>query len=180
MLKRAALQAEIWDVANQDCARCGATLADGAQWCSLCYAPVLDKSLPDAPPRGAAGAPPSSTSATRTDTYPSRALVAESLTQLDESLGTGCEDEPNVPAAQGPGAWPCLGCGAANPMGENVCAACGLSFLAQAKTPPSFNVPLVGDIFLRPRPQQVVFIAVTGVALLGVLLGLMTLFGTVL
>lgn len=104
--------------------------------------------------------------------------------RLGAHAGVAEEVSPDPAALPGPakeatGTWPCLGCGTANAMSEDVCAACGLAFLAQAKSPPIFNVPGLGNIFTRPRSEQIGFIVVFFFASLGVLFGLMALLGLI-
>jgi hypothetical protein len=162
----------------QDCTHCGATLADGAQWCSLCYAPVVDAALASSifsggNPASVLLAEPLATTELRTDlTTTEPATAAPTVAERTTAEPTSAPDELE-------GTWPCLGCETPNSMRDSVCAACGLPFLAHAKTPPTFHVPLLGDIFQRPRSQQITFIVAAGIAMVVVLLGLMSLFGMV-
>ena len=172
-----------------DCTSCGAHIAAGAQWCSLCYAPV------------AVPAPPGTAATSELDDLDEAASVeadyAEALSVASQPAGdllvapvavrTGTETstepttEPSTeaPAETVPGAWPCQGCNATSPMSANVCVQCGLPFLSYAKTPPSLVLPVIGNIFQRSRPQQIGFIAAAGFSVLAVLLGLMTLLGLI-
>lgn|GEM_PF-6428575 len=190
-------------MAEQDCARCGARLAAGATWCSLCYAPVasvaaeepdwtdqadgveepdfVPESLVGAPVRApglvraAAGSPPANQWALvdiRPDPDVEHAVDGDGRAEPVDPV-----DEEVVPAVAG--SWPCLGCDQSNPMDAPACTACGLPFLALAKSPPALHVPGVGDIFKRSRGQQIAFVAVSGLAFLGVLIGLMALLGAI-
>jgi hypothetical protein len=198
MLKHARVQAEIPVVAEQECAHCGAKLANGAAWCSLCYAPVVEPALvgagsgdelrdeledrldgaqPDEPD-GAWELPFDGPSLPRTGDL----LVADIPVRLAPAASadaeTDAKTEPETDRTAG--SWPCVGCAALNPMGESVCHACGLPFLAHAKTPPVLNIPGLGDIFQRSRPQQIAFLAASGVVLLAALLALMAIFSLVI
>jgi ribosomal protein L40E len=193
-LKRLCAIADILWVPEEVCASCGAKLAPDAPWCSLCYAPV-ETGDPDLTSAGAVDvAFTTGEVASKSDLaddladagYETGNLLLATEPQLvadpdqlgfdfELSLDSSVDTPATAPAAVG--TWPCLGCGAANPMGADVCTECGLPFLAQAKTPPHWHIPGLGDIFQRSRGEQIGFIAVCGFAALGLLIGLMTLFG---
>lgn len=86
---------------------------------------------------------------------------------------------PALARAPQPGGWPCSGCGAANPVELDACAACGLGFLSGlTKTePPLLVLPGIGDLTKLSRAQRlgvaglVVLVVVVLTALVGLLFG---------
>jgi hypothetical protein len=181
-------------VEAHDCTSCGAGIAAGAQWCSLCYAPVAVPAQPvsdlDDPLDEAAAIEADYAEALSVPSQPDGDLLvapAAVRTSTDASTEATADAEPAVagtataepPAKTLPGSWPCEGCHTANPMSADACVHCGLPFLSYAKTPPRLDLPFIGDIFQRSRTQQVGFIAVAGFSVLAVLLGLMTLLGLI-
>jgi len=132
-------------VTTARCPACGASVLDGAPWCTLCYtdlrAPAVApatavESVPsqltplDAPPALAPAAAP--------------ATSAASLDLLDPLM-----DAPVATAAdaiRGPATWPCLTCGASVGLEHDACPMCGRAFLAGANPVTTVDLPLVGPV----------------------------------
>jgi hypothetical protein len=177
-------------VGGTTCASCGATIAADAQWCSLCYAPVAVAADPaeageleaaDLAADLAEAGPDATTAYLGVAASNETAAISNETTvpQGGHDLLVAPVPTPAPASAPDEATWPCLNCGAANPMTVNACAACGLAFLSDAKTPPRLVLPVIGDLFQRSRSQQIGFIAAAGFSFLAVLLGLMTLLGLI-
>lgn len=71
------------------------------------------------------------------------------------------------------GTWPCTACGSATPLAADVCAGCGLGFLAAVRQGARSVavLPLVGDL-TRLSAAQRVGLALAVVLLVGVLTAL--------
>jgi hypothetical protein len=147
------------------CPSCGAATRPDAQWCGQCYADFRPPSLPELP-------------VTAPITAPASASYGEPVG--DPLTGPLLDLLPDVPAVPAPtaepvvpvaeAAWPCTTCGAANPLSEPACGACGAPFLAQVRgNGPSLVLPLVGDLFALSRGQR---LGVAGAAVLALVLPL--------
>lgn len=94
---------------------------------------------------------------------PEPARAAPAATQVGEATTAG---------------WPCAGCGAANPVELDACAACGLGFLSGLRKtePPLLVLPGVGDLTKLSRAQRlgVAGTVVLAVVLLTALVGLLS------
>jgi hypothetical protein len=185
-------------VEAHDCTACGASIAAGAQWCSLCYAPVAVPAQPGSGVASGLDDPLDEAAAIEADyaealsgaqQFDGDLLVAPAAVRTDTEASTDVSTDTTTDAGTAtteatgeilPGSWPCDGCNTTNPMSADVCVHCGLPFLTYAKTPPRLDLPIIGDIFQRSRAQQVGFIAAAGFGVLAVLLGLMTLLGLIL
>ena len=130
------------------CPACGASVLDGAPWCTLCYAdlrpaapapsePPAPETVPAAPVLEPSAASPPAAAALP---------AAGSLDLLDPTL-----DAPVAVAAdtaRGPVTWPCAACGENVALEHDSCPRCLTPFLAGADPAAAVDIPLVGS--LRP------------------------------
>ncbi|HET6815596.1 MAG TPA: hypothetical protein VFH66_00010 [Mycobacteriales bacterium] len=159
------------------CPACGAALADGAPWCTLCYTdlrapaaaserPSAPEADPVAPARSGGRHAASSRARHAASTAPAPAAPAPAapvpasvsgspvdlLDPLTDPLTDPRLDAPVTAArdaVRGPAAWPCLACGASVALEHDACPHCGTAFLASvADSGPVLDLPLVGP--LRP------------------------------
>jgi hypothetical protein len=135
-------------VTTARCPACGASVLDGAPWCTLCYADLRAPAATPAP-EPAAQAPvaqqPAPGPAPLTSPAPA-ALPGTGVDLLDPAL-----DAPVAAAthtAFGPATWPCTACGAAVELEHDACPVCTTPFLAGADPAAAVDIPLVGS--LRP------------------------------
>lgn len=139
------------------CARCAAVLPPGAPWCTLCFAPVPAPVGPSGPgpdlPEAAGSAP---------------------------QPGAPRHEQPAAPGPRAQRGWPCLTCGADMPMEAPACTRCGAGFLAGAAGQPGLAVPGLGNLVRRSRGQRMLLGAAAGLVLIGVLVLLMWLAGSLL
>jgi hypothetical protein len=106
------------------CPTCGATNAEGASWCTQCYAsltaPVAEPEAPRGPdgPHGADG--PHGTDGSHGAGDPAQRPPAS-------------EPAPDTGLRRGPDGleWICVACETANPMERSTCAVCGIPFTAR-------------------------------------------------
>lgn len=129
------------------CPACGASVLDGAPWCTLCYtdlrAPAVApanavESVP-AQPTPLDGPPAAAAAPAAGATY-----TAARLDLLDPLL-----DAPVATAAaarRGPATWPCSACGASVDLEQDVCTECGTPFLTGVDPVSTLDIPLVGAI----------------------------------
>src|SRR5581483_8946302 len=108
----------------------------------------------------------------------------------------GAEQAPASPAATTPTAlptepdgssavpigvqpsWPCQGCGAAVPMTDAACTACGSPFLGGLRAAaPTLRLPVVGDITAYGQRGRLLLGGVLGVAIAAVIVILAALVG---
>lgn len=130
------------------CPACGASVADGAPWCTLCYADLRAPAQPSTPPEPAQAVQP----AAPAPTLPAAAAPAPaaSVGVLDTALDAPVSTARHA-AARGPVTWPCLTCGAAVYLDLDSCPHCGSRFLAGAEPAVEVDLPLLG----RVRPLAV-------------------------
>ncbi|MEX2289775.1 MAG: hypothetical protein WD794_05540 [Mycobacteriales bacterium] len=163
------------------CPHCRAAARPGAPWCTLCHADLRPPPPEPFPPV--------------LDPVPVlrqpmlRPLVLDPLTAPAHELGLAPAPHALGPApaphALGPTphpvepTWPCVTCGAANPLSGDACSACGAGFLAGLRESdgPLLELPGLGDLTRMSRSQRlmlagaVVFAVVALTALLGLLVG---------
>ncbi len=142
------------------CPTCGSALRPGQPWCTLCYADLRPAPEPAPEPAREAAPEPSP--------EPERAPV---------TLPAGLVVDPVQPLPVAP-AWPCTGCGSANPYDLDACAGCGQAFLAGARhDAPLLVLPLVGDLGRLERSHRLALAVGVVVAFLALVLILGLLFG---
>ena len=128
------------------CPACGASVLDGAPWCTLCY---TDLRAPAAAPASAAEVVPAQPPAVEppAQASPQAALASPLTASLD--LLDPLLDAPVATAAQavrGPVSWPCLACGASAALEHDTCPQCGTPFLAGADPVAAVDIPLLGPV----------------------------------
>ena len=133
------------------CPACGASVLDGAPWCTLCY---HDLRAPAAPPANAAEVVPAQPPAVEAPAQGGRHAAvasppASSVDLLDPQLDAPVSTAAH--AARGPATWPCLTCGASVALEHDACTQCGTPFLAGADPVAAVDIPLVGPV----RPLSV-------------------------
>jgi hypothetical protein len=131
-------------VTSPRCPACGASVAENAPWCTLCYA---DLRAPVAAPEPAAVAePPAAVAAPAPAPAPQVAAAPSAVDLLDRPS----EAAPTV-APRAAAGWPCPSCSATVPLEEDRCPSCLTAFLAGADPVAPVDLPLVGPI----RPLSV-------------------------
>ena len=135
------------------CPACGAALRPDSPWCTLCYAdlrpPVQAPEQPAAPVSDPLTQP-------LIDFLPGALPpVVPVVPQPRAVVGPDPLTGP-LPTAVPEPTWPCLSCGAANPLLSDRCGACGAAFLAEVATSgrTSLVLPVVGDIGRLSRTQR--------------------------
>jgi hypothetical protein len=114
-------------VTTARCPACGASVLDGAPWCTLCYA---DLRVP-APASVPATAPPSASSSS-----PGGVDLLAPTTEASVSSAAGALGRPV--------SWPCGACGAPVALEHDTCPQCLTPFLAGADPAAAMDLPLVG------------------------------------
>jgi hypothetical protein len=141
------------------CPACGAAVATGAPWCTLCYtdlrpAPaepvaVTAVATTAATTTAATAVPPVSGGRHRAPRHADRTgpsgpmLPATPVDLLDPAL-----DRPvltHSDAVRAPATWPCLTCGDLVPIAEAACTHCGAAFLSAGRLEPRLSLPGIGD-----------------------------------
>ena len=129
-------------------------------WCTQCYADLRPAAVPEPELRAPTVPAPAAAQDGRLDPLTAPAIA----------LGL----PPTVPLAA---VWPCLTCGAPNPLSESECSTCGAGFLAglRASGTPHVTVPGVGDLASLPRNRRLGLAAavVLALGLIGALLGML-------
>ena len=156
------------------CPACNAAVPAAAQWCTLCYT-VLRAPEPV----------PATVPATHAiaEYRPSTAAIAQSTLDdqalpPDPILDAPVMVAPPVAGAK-PAGWPCLGCGAVVPMEDDACSGCGRAFLTAGDLP-SLGLPGVGDLRSLDRGQKIAVMGVGAVVVMGLLVALAFILGSVL
>ena len=133
------------------CPACGASVALGAPWCTLCYADQRPKpepvSVPAAEPVSVAAAAPGATSSApivdALGVIPPEPMPAGTMLAPDPNLDAPITKAADIRLAE-PG-WPCRHCGTVVPMTEDNCPQCHSPFLV----PEDFvevTLPGVGNV----------------------------------
>jgi hypothetical protein len=143
-------------VTTARCPACGAAVADGAPWCTLCYtdlrapavapAPTVEVDVVPAQPAPAASEPLAEASRPAVASPRSSLDVLDVLDPILDAPVTVAADAP-----RGPATWPCGGCGAAVDLDRDACPQCGTPFLFGVDPVVTVDLPLVGPI----RPLDV-------------------------
>ena len=132
------------------CPACGASVLDGAPWCTLCYAD-LRAPAPAAAAEPAvlapAAEPTQPAAAHGAATVPAPSSPAAGLDLLDPALDAPVTAARHA-AVRAPATWPCTACGAAVELEHDSCPVCTTPFLAGADPAAAVDLPLVGS--LRP------------------------------
>jgi hypothetical protein len=103
------------------CPNCGASVYAGAEWCTLCFAPI---------PREEGGTEPAP-EPSRGPAVPARDEAASPGGGTPETSAVDAAEPPaGVVEAEGDGGafWPCPVCEARNPIDLDACATCGTPF----------------------------------------------------
>jgi hypothetical protein len=126
-------------VTTARCPACGASVLDGAPWCTLCYAD-LRAPAPAAAPEPAVQQPAQPTASAA----PAMLPVSGAVDLLDPAPALPAA-VPNG-AALGPATWPCSACSAAVGLEHDSCPQCLTPFLAGADPAATVDLPLLGSI----------------------------------
>ena len=150
------------------CPACNAAVPAGAKWCTLCYT-VLRAPEPVPVP---AQVP-----------VPAIAGYGASSVDIAQLPPDPILDAPVSQAAPvagvKPAGWPCMGCGAVNPMDDDACSGCGRPFLT-ADEVPSLAVPGVGDLRGLDRGQKIAVLGVSAVVIMALLVAFAFIAGSIL
>jgi hypothetical protein len=138
-------------VSDDRCRACGAALAAGSAWCTLCFTEVrqpepIELSVPVTVP-----ATPAATALPETPVVPVASEAAAPVAR------------PTRHRAEA--TWPCPTCDARVPMSLDACEECGGQFLAGASTSVSTRLPVVGDVGAMSSTQRFLLAAGTGCVL---------------
>ncbi|HEX9124043.1 MAG TPA: zinc ribbon domain-containing protein [Actinomycetota bacterium] len=106
--------------AERRCPNCGALVAEDADWCGQCYAPLTELPGPTSP----SGTPPSPTSP-GPSTSPGS---PEQETGADRGAPVGSQAGTSVEAAAKTATWPCPACDHPNRIELDLCEVCGTPF----------------------------------------------------
>lgn len=183
------------------CPACGAAVAAGAPWCTLCFADLRPRSVATeaaATPAGAeVPAVPAEAAATALASAvdPLTAPLATLLAPPAPVASAGAVAPAMDQAPAGPDeprvvkradvdlatpSWPCGACGASVPLNLDACPVCGGRFLGGAEPGISLDLPVVGDV-VRLGPGQRWAVVGVGAAVVTVVLFLvLALLGSVL
>lgn len=149
------------------CPSCGASLRADAPWCTLCYADLRPKAAPAVQPDPMPAPVPVpiflaptvayGTPAGDPLTQPLLAFLPQGPTQVPMHVPAQAAPAVAPVAEQVPITWPCVQCGAANPMTLMACTDCGIDFLAAERSgnTPMLVLPIVGDIGQLSRGQRI-------------------------
>jgi len=139
-------------VTTARCPACGASVALGAPWCTLCYAdlrpkpepaPVPEPAAAPAPVPVAVGAPAAGPIVDALGVIPPEPLPAGSPLTPDPHLDAPVAKAADIRLAA-PG-WPCRHCGTVVDMAEDNCPQCHTPFLA-AEDFVDLTLPGVGNV----------------------------------
>ncbi|HET7530161.1 MAG TPA: hypothetical protein VFJ98_04295 [Mycobacteriales bacterium] len=161
------------------CPACGASVVDGAPWCTLCYAdlrtPAPQPAAPPVPEPTAAAVLPQPAPAAATAAAPGTALDL-----LDRPLDAPVETSADAP--RGPVGWPCSSCGSTVPLDDDRCPQCFTPFMSGADPVPAIDIPLLGTIRpLAASKSSRAWLMVGGALVLSLLLtGVLSLVGLLL
>jgi hypothetical protein len=131
-------------VTTARCPACGASVLDGAPWCTLCYADL--RAPVPAPVADIAAQASSTPSPAAPAPAPATTPLAGGVDLLDPAMDAPVSVSAHV--ARGPVTWPCTGCGAGVALEHDSCPQCLTPFLAGADPAAVVDIPLVGS--LRP------------------------------
>lgn len=115
-------------MANERCPSCAAVVRAGDPWCTLCWADLRPPppEPPPAVPTQFVAVPVPAVAVAAPATY------APSVDPLSAPLAVVLGQAPAVPSPAAPEAttatWPCVQCGAANPIDLDTCATCTTPF----------------------------------------------------
>jgi hypothetical protein len=121
-------------VTSAQCSACGAAVAVGAPWCTLCFAdlrPPVEAPL-EAP------APPVAVAAGARPVSPPAALPPHPI--LDAPVAKPADVKLAAPA------WPCQECGKSVALDLTECDGCGAAFLGGTQVDVSLKLPGIGDV----------------------------------
>ena len=127
------------------CPACGASVLDGAPWCTLCYAD-LRAPAPAAAPQAAAHQPVQQPVQPAASAGPATLPVSGAVDLLDPAPAPALPAAVPNRAALGPATWPCSACSAAVGLEHDSCPQCLTPFLAGADPAATLDLPLVGSI----------------------------------
>jgi hypothetical protein len=132
------------------CPACGAALADGAQWCTLCFAdlrpPVLEPEPVSVGAVALAAAAPAVPPAPAAAPLPPHPI-------LDAPVSKPADVRLAAPS------WPCQECGRAVAIDLTECDGCGTAFLGGSTVDISLHVPGVGDLASLSSGRRIGFMA---------------------
>lgn len=158
------------------CPACGAALADGAQWCTLCFAdlrPPAPAPEPEPEPVAvpvpepvAVGAAAASAPLIPLQPLPPHPILDAPM--FDAPILDGPVSKPADVTLADRG-WPCHQCGRSVALDLTECDACGSPFLGGSTVDISLRVPGVGDLASLSSGRRIGFMAGAALALMLVL-----------
>jgi ribosomal protein L40E len=189
--------AENQTVTTARCPACGASMALGAPWCTLCYADLRPKPEPAAVAEPAAAAAVATVAAVAapelepaTVGAPSRRPLVDALGVIPPGpmpVGVPLAPDPHLDAPIAKAAdirlaepgWPCRHCGTVAPMAEDNCPQCHAPFLVPEDVV-EVSLPVVGNVRKLDTKMRTILGLVGALGVTLVLVILAVIAGTIL